>query len=187
MPFEPKRVMEEAAAAPPVGVVGPELVAAIVNDTLRMARARPIADDVWDGWIRGSTPAWREQAAALGTWLAGTSLREATIEALAGTSLPAADVVRRWFETVAPLTGEMLRGNAFRQEEAIRKWAAGWGGSIVGETRDESFRRLEALDYRKALAEYERADKARKSEAEKRATAIREAEERAAAARGWRE
>jgi hypothetical protein len=187
MPFDPKRILSEAAAAPPVAAVDVQLAAAIVNDTLRMARTKPLPDDLWNDWMSGASPQTREQLGVLAAWLATTSLREATIEALAGQRPDAARSLKGWFDAVAPLTGEMLRGNAFRQEEAVRKWAAAWGGSIVGETKDESFRRLDQLDYRKALAEYERAEKARKEEAERRAKAIREAEEREAAARGWRE
>ena len=81
----------------------------------------------------------------------------------------------------------MIRANAFRQEEFLRRWIEAVGGSVAGESAKDSKKRLEQLDYRKTLAEYDRAEKARQAEAARRAKLLQEAADREAAARGWRE
>ena len=81
----------------------------------------------------------------------------------------------------------MIRSNGFRQEEFLRRWAEALEIQIDGEQAEQSARRLSQLDYRKTLADYEQAEKARAQEAARRAKALAEAAQREADARGWRE
>jgi hypothetical protein len=99
----------------------------------------------------------------------------------------ATTLLQRFFESITPLTAEMVRSNGFRQEEFLRKWVHALEGEVLNESAKESAKRLDQLDYRKAMQEMKRAEEARKKEAERREELLREAERRAAEARGWRE
>lgn len=179
------RVMKElGASALPQAYPAP-LAAAIISDCFRLAKVLPPAAQQWHEWSRKAAKAWEEQLGFLAHLLTTTSLRGETVVALAARRSEKS--LKRFFETVEPLTGEMLRTNTFRKEEFIRRWIEWVGGRIAGEEEKESGRRVEMLDYRKTLLEYERAEKARKSEAERRAKLLAEAAKREADARGWRE
>jgi hypothetical protein len=52
-------------------------------------------------------------------------------------------VLEGFFEKVAPLTLEMVHANPFRHEEFLRYWIERCGGSIAGETAEQSKARLE--------------------------------------------
>ena len=119
--------------------------------------------------------------------VAVTSLRDASVAALTASRAPMLAALTGFFAEIAPLEAEMIRSNAFRQEELLRWWMRALGGGIAGETPADSAARLAKLDYKKALVEYAAAEKARAAEAEKRAQALKEAAEREAEARGWRE
>jgi hypothetical protein len=175
---------ELAAAALPPAYPAP-LAAAIVSDCFRLAERNPPPASQWHAWSRRASINWEDQLGFLAHVLSTTSLREETLAALA--AAPPVASLNAFFERVAPLSGEMLRTNTFRKEEFLRRWAEWLGGSIAGEGAKESARRVEHLDYRKTLAEYKRADKARKGEAERRARLLAEAAKAAADARGWRE
>jgi hypothetical protein len=123
----------------------------------------------------------------LAHFLGFPALRAATVEALSASRRAMGDVLVEVFREIAPLEAEMLRANAFRQEEALRTWARAVGGGIAGETAQQSAERLAKLDYKRTLAEYEAAEKARKVEQEKREKELAEAAAREAEARGWRE
>lgn len=183
MAFDLARIRKEIEAAPLLVPWPSDLAVAVVSDTFRMAGVAPPSDA---DWIERSKPSWFERLGVLAWLLASTSLREETVRALKP-GFDALAAVAAFLDAVAPLTAEMLRQNAFRQEELIRQWIAAVGGRIAGETAAQSRKKLEQLDYRKTLVEYERAEKARKEEAEKRAQALREAAEREAQERGWRE
>jgi hypothetical protein len=193
--FDLARIRDEMAAAPLVSPWPFEVAVAVVNDVFRMGgELQPPAAITWLEWATRKGLV-EEQAGMLAHALASTSLREASVAALAtrkrdlsGAPTPAAQKMLAGFlEAIAPLTAEMIRSNAFRQEEFLRRWVEAISGTVAGEKADASRRRLEQLDYRKTLAEYDRAEGARKLEADKRARLRKEAEEREAAARGWRE
>jgi hypothetical protein len=193
--FDLARVRDEMAAAPLVSPWPFEVAVAVVNDVFRMGGelAAP-ASLTWLDWATKHSLV-EEQAGMLAHALAHTSLREASVAALAarrrglgGGPVPGAEAILRGFlDGIRPLTAEMIRANAFRQEEFLRRWVAALNGEVAGETPEASRRRLDQLDYRKTLAEFESAESTRKAEADRRAKLRREAEEREAAARGWRE
>lgn len=189
MAFDLDRIRNEVRAVPLASPYPLDLAAAIVSDALRLARIVPPPGATWKRWAdrKGGRPLLAEQAGMLAHFLATTSLREETVAALLRSSLDLEGVLAGFFEAIAPLTSEMIRANAFREEEFLRRWIACVGGRVAGEKPKDSQRRLEQLDYRKTLEEYGRAEKARKEEAERRAKLLQEAAQREADARGWRE
>jgi hypothetical protein len=200
MAFDLVRIREELAASPIASPYSFELGAAIVNDCFRLAgiaplpsrRLRDLAGVDVKGKKRPELQHRGEQLGMLAHILASTVLREATVAAIARlrpapTAADLAVKLESFFGAVWPLTAEMIRANAFRQEEFLRRWIELWQGEVAGESAGQSAERLAQLDYRTALSEYERAEKARKAEADRRAQALKEAQEREAAARGWRE
>jgi len=184
--FDLGAIRDALGAAPLASPYSFELSASIVNDTLRMALARPPGKKQWSAWRSQRHKLWEEQLGMLAHAMAVTPLRQETVAALP----PGFDALRElpgFFDEIEPLTAEMIRSNRFRQEEFLRRWIARVGGAIEGERAKQSRHRLEQLDYRKTLAEYKKAQKARKAEAASRAAALRAAAEREAQARGWRE
>jgi hypothetical protein len=186
MAFDLRKIADELKAAPLASPYPLDLAAAIVNDAFRVARIVPVPKKKWDSWSGPKRGYWSEQAGMLAHALATTSLRAATVEALQPSVDPTA-ALEAFFDAIKPLTAEMIRSNAFRQEEFLRNWVTAVGGTVEGEKPEESRRRLDRLDYRKTRAEYEKAEKARKAEAARRNKALEEAAAREAAARGWRE
>jgi hypothetical protein len=186
LPYDLGRIQSELqeAGVPPAFPL--PVAIAIVSDTFRLAGLAPPRAPEWTK-RSAKRSLLAEQAAFLAHVLVSTSLRAQCVEALRSSRVDPAAALWSFFEAVAPLTGEMLRTNRFRQEELLRRFVACLGGSIAGERESQSKNKLDQLDYRKTLAEYERAEGVRKAEAEKRARLRREAEEREAAARGWRE
>lgn len=192
-----KRVQSELAAAPLVSPWPLELAIAAVSDLFRHAGMPAVSDVLWADWMKKAHKLWGEQLGMLAHFLAGSSLRGFTLLALRELKgkLPdestqrskVALALREFWAATEPLTAEMIRANQFRQEEFLRRWAEAWQAGIKGEKAKESKRRLENLDYRSTLKEFDQAEAARKREAEARAKALREAAERDAAARGWRE
>ena len=187
MAFDLAKIKQELASRPLYSPVPLELAIAIVNDLFRMANVVKVADSAWKQWPRTASKLWPEQMGMLAHILSTTSLREETVAVLPATAGEGAARLHAFFDAIEPLTAEMIRANVFRQEELLRHWVAAWSGEVAGEGPDESARRLEQLDYRRALKELQRADAARKKEAAARAKALRDAQEREAAARGWRE
>ena len=190
MAFDLDAIRKELAAAPLPSPYPSDLAAAIVNDTFRMSRLSPLPAGVWKKWTgKGQkNKLFSEQLGMLAHILAVTSLRAETTAALQKSQgLEPQKALEGFFETIAPLTAEMIRANAFRQEEFLRKWAQAVGGAIQGENAGQSGKKLDQLDYRKTLEEYDRAESARKAEADLRSKALQEAAAREAAARGWRE
>ena len=195
MSLDLTRVRAEASAVLTSPPYGRALAVAVLNDRLRLAGQQPIPSSGWQRLLAGKHPAddagedhREEQIVRLAQLCAETSLGAETVARLAalGKKEPERRLAR-FLAEVWPITGAMIVDNAFRQEELLRRWLAALDGEVAGESAAESARRLDQLDYRKALSEYERADKARKAEAKKRERAIREAQERAAAAQGWHE
>ena len=165
-----------------------DLSAAVVSDTFRMARIVPPTPAGWRNWLkRRGGGLLEEQLGMLAHILLTTSLRQATIATLEQKSIEPMAALPSFFEKVQPLTAEMIRSNAFRQEEFLRRWVEAVGGSVTGETPKQSKARLEQLDYRTTLQEFKKAETARKAEAAKRAKLLQEARDKEAAARGWRE
>lgn len=186
MGFDLDKVRQEQQASPLASPYPLDLSIAVVNDTLRMAAALPVPKKTWDAWTKKAHPLWAEQVGMLAYLLSVTSLREQTVATLKP-DFPGAPAFSRFFLETEPLTAEMIRANAFRQEEFLRKWVDCVGGTVAGEGPAQSKKKLEQLDYRKALSEYSRAEIARKAEAERRAKLLAEAAAREAEARGWRE
>jgi hypothetical protein len=186
--FELGRIRDELAAAPPGAPLPLDVAVAIVADTFRAAGLRPPAAAAF-AELAGRGAHRPPQLAVVAHILAVTSLRAGTVEALrASPPADAAAALEGFLEAIWPLSPELILENAFRQEETLRRWIAAWGGAIAGESAEESARRLDQLDYRRTLAEYEKAERSRLAEAQRRAEALRKAREEAEeAARGWRE
>ncbi len=189
--FDLARIRQELEGAPPEAAYDAELAAAVVSDVFRDATVTPPPPSAWQALAARGTRAEHRpgQLAALARILTTTGLRDATIQALR--ARPPGDttaLLEGFLEAIWPLTAELILGNAFRQEELLRRWIETCGGTIAGEDPAESRRRLEQLDYRRTLAAVEKAEKARLSEAAARAEALRKARAEAEeAARGWRE
>ncbi|AKQ69777.1 hypothetical protein A176_006689 [Myxococcus hansupus] len=187
MAFDLRELQTQLDAAPFVSPYPHDLSLAIVCDTFRLAQVRPPSLADWTELEqRARSPLWREQVMMLAYVLTSSSLGQETARTL-HKGQDATTLLQRFFQDVAPLTAEMVRSNAFRREEFLRKWVRAVDGEWKGESPKGSSSRLEQLDYRKAEAEMRRAEEARKLEADKRQQALREAEQRAADARGWRE
>jgi|CXWL01.1.fsa_nt_gi hypothetical protein len=185
MALDLKRVMKETGVSGPPADYPAPLAAAVVSDCFRLAKVTPPTAKEWHEWSRTASPRGKEQLSFLAHLLTATSLRDETIRALA---VPRPDQpLASFFEAIEPLTGELLGMNTFRKEEFVRRWIAWVGGEIAGESQTASRRNVERLDYRKILAEFERAEKTRRAEADRRARLLVEAAKREADARGWRE
>ncbi len=193
MAFDLVTIRAELVQAPLHAPLATELAIAVVNDVFRMGGAKPVTSEQWSDWLTAPKPPWPlvgEQLGMLAWVLSGsTALRTESAAALApvAAKYDAKTALEKFFAAVAPLTAEMIRANAFRQEEFLRNWIWAMGGVIAKETGEQSEKRRDELDYRKTLAEYERAEKARAEEAEQRAKELAEAAAREAEARGWRE
>ena len=187
MHFDIQTLRKQLAAAPIVSPYPHELAVAIICDTFRLANVRPPSRQDWAALEqRARHPLWKEQVVMLAHLLAGSALRDDSAKAMQkGTD--ATTLLQRFFESITPLTAEMVRSNGFRQEEFLRKWVHALEAQVLNESAKESAKRLDQLDYRKAMQEMKRAEDARKKEAERREELLREAERRAAEARGWRE
>jgi len=186
MAFDIAAIRRELDAAPPSAELPWAVGVAVASDTFRLAGLVPPVVKVWDGWRR-KWPRAEELLAELARALAATSLRVETVRSLEALRPVAKAALEEFFDASAPLTAEMVRSNTFRQEEFLRHWIRTCGGAIEGETEQASRERLKQLDYREALAEYKKAEAARRSEAARRAQLLREARERAESAKGWRE
>lgn len=156
---------------------------AVVNDCFRMASVAAVSDEQWQQWEEQLGSLWPEQMGLLAHLLSVTSLRRVTVASLRQAGDRRGEL-RRFFDRIEPLTAEMIRSNAFRREECIRRWLEWCAAGVHGESTEASQQRLAQLDYRKALSEYERAEAARKEEAEGR---MERARKQKTAARGWRE
>ncbi|HSB60745.1 MAG TPA: hypothetical protein VLI67_03430 [Vicinamibacteria bacterium] len=188
MAFDLRRIQAEAQAAPLASPYPLELSVAVVCDCFRLAGlVPPSAKGRKRAAAGGKAPLREEQTGMLAHLLATTSLRDETVRALGGRRVDVTKALADFFGAIAPLTAEMIQANAFRREEFLRRWIESIGGEVAGEGSAESAERIEQLDYRRTLAEYDRAEKARKDEAERRARLLKEAADREAAARGWRE
>lgn len=185
-PFDLSRVQSELLGAGVPRELPFEVGVAVVSDTFRLAGLAPPPAAHWQHQAKAHR-LLPEQLAFLVHLLLSTSLREQAVKSLAGSDLQPARAFEAFFEAVAPLTGEMLRTNRFRQEELLRRFVACLGGSVAGESAAQSSRKLEQLDYRKTLAEYQKAEASRAKEAERRAQLLREAAQREEYAKGWRE
>lgn len=186
MDFDLAALRREMDAAPPAAELPSEVAVAVVSDTFRLAGIAPPEARSWERW-RKRWPRAGEMLAALARALVTTSLREQSVGVLQAARPDPRKALEGFMERTAPLTAEMVRSNAFRQEEFLRHWIAACGGRVHGETEAQSRQRLEQLDYRQALEEYRKADAVRKAEAARRAQLLREAREREEQAKGWRE
>ena len=187
MPLVLSELEREFAAQPLVSPYSSTLATAVVSDVFRRAGHRAPQPELWTTLALAHPARFAEQLGMLAHLLAATSLGAVTVEGLGVLPRDPPAPLTRFFEEIEPLTAEMIRGNAFRREELVRKWLAAFGGSVAGESVEESAHRVQALDYRATLAEYAKAEAARSQEATERARLIKEAAEREAAARGWRE
>jgi hypothetical protein len=157
-----------------------------VADVWRLAGHRPLSLGEWEA-VRKKRATIDAQLGVLAHALSSTSLGAASAETLRQSGVAMAAALDRFFAEIAPLEAEMMRANAFRQEEYLRWWTLAIGGQVAGEDTAQSAARLGQLDFKKTLAEYQAAEAARKAEAEKRERELRAAAEREAEARGWRE
>jgi hypothetical protein len=189
--FDLARIKAEVDAAPIEPPYPVELAVAVIADLFRDAGLAPPADRAWAPLLAGGTRAENRpgQLAALARLCAISPLRAETVLAL--TAAPPASpvaILEGFFEAIFPVTAELIAENPFRREEIVRRWIEAVRGAIAGESPEDARRRLAQLDYRQTLAAYEKAEKSRLVEAQKRAAALRKAAEEAAeAAKGWRE
>lgn len=185
--FDVEIILEDWDALPVEPLPDLELAMAVLNDVLRKAGRAPVADATWQTWQRERSELWRGQMSALAHFLQHSrELYDTALSCLSRAedrrpSLP------DFFDTIAPLTAAMLLENRFRQEELLRRFAAWCEGRIEGESEAQEKKRLDHLDYRKTLREFEKAEAARKEEEAKRLRALEEARRREQASRGWRE
>jgi hypothetical protein len=187
MAFDLAHLRKQLAASPLVSPYPHDLAVAIISDTFRLANVRPPSRKTWEEFASLFNHAlWEEQVSILAHVLVSSSLREETARTLKP-RFDAERALRGFFNTVKPLSAEMVRSNAFRQEEFLRKWIHAMDGQVEGESAKESQRRMDHLDYRKAVQDFERAEAARKAEAQKRENMLKEAAQNAPDARGWRE
>ena len=186
MAFDLAAIMRELEAAPPSAELPWDVGVAVVSDTLRLAGLVPPSVRAWEGWRR-KWPRAVELVPELARALTATSLRADTVRTLEGAGSLPRNALDAFMDRTAPLNREMVRGNPFRREEFLRYWIDGCGGTIAGETPEQSAARLDQLDYRQALAEYRKAESSRKLEAARRAQLLREAKQREEQAKGWRE
>lgn len=186
MRFDLERISGELTDLPVAVAMSFDLAIAIFNDVFRMAMRAPVDEVIWTAWQDERGERWTGQIQVLARFFVASSLRAQVVACLhqgpdRRASLP------EFFDTIAPLTSEMLLNNRFRREEALRRMIEWCEGRIRGETPKQSAKRLQQLDYRKTLTEFERAEEARRKEEETRLRLLREAREREEAARGWRE
>lgn len=186
MPFDLARIKKELEDALITSPYPADLSAAVVSDTFRLAGVVPPEPSAWKAWIK-KRPLREEQLGMLAHILLNTSLRAQSVGTLQRKPVEPLAALPVFLDKVEPLTAEMIRSNAFRQEEFLRRWIEVIGGSIQGETAKQSKVRLLQLDYRTTLVEFDKAEAARKEEAKRRAKLLQEARDREAAARGWRE
>lgn len=186
MAFNLAAIMRELEAAPPAAELPWDVGVAVLSDTLRVAGLVPPAAGAWKGW-RKRWPRAEELVPELARALTATSLRSDTVRTLEAQGAFPRNGFDQFFDSAAPLTLEMVRGNPFRREEFLRYWIERCGGTVLGESEAQSQARLAQLDYRQALAEYKKAESARKAEAARRAQLLREAKQREEQAKGWRE
>jgi hypothetical protein len=180
-------IREQLAAMPLVSPYPHDLAVAVVCDTFRLASQRPPSQAEWTKLEqRVKNPLFREQVGMLAHVLLVSDLRKKTVLYLTTDRTPQARL-QQFFEEVHPLTAEMIRSNAFRQEEFLRKWAAAIGADIEGEAEYESKRILKDLDYRQAVTDLRKVEEARRLEADRRQEMLQEAQRKEAEARGWRE
>jgi hypothetical protein len=201
MAFDLTVVKEEIGVLLVESPLSRALAVAVVSDCVRIADRYPPPLAEWDRILAITTgvkgaPRREDQLAMLAQLLmTSTSLKTATVEAMNALlsrdpkdcPLEAAVRLDDLFARIAPITPEMMRANVFRQEETLRRWAEAWAGAIAGETPEESAARLDQLDYKKTMVEYQKAAKTREEQAAARKAALEEAEKADAAARAWRE
>ena len=186
MPFDLARIKKELEGALIASPYPIDLSAAVISDTFRLANVVPPQLSEWKSLLKQPSLS-EEQLGMLAHALLNTALREESVATLSRRPVKPKDTLESFLKKVEPLTAEMIRSNAFRQEEFLRRWIEAIGGSIEGETVKQSQARLEQLDYRTTIDEFNKADAARKGEAARRAKLLQEARDREAAARGWRE
>jgi hypothetical protein len=137
----------------------PDVVRARLADTFRDAEAAPLPPAELDGLAGGlDDGGWRR------LWL----LTVGASHGVLGPALPAlvagrgvSSVVQTGFVGVAAgtplLTIELLHQSSLRLEELGRRWLAGLGAYVEGETHEVSIAALHRLDYGRLLAEVDRA------------------------------
>lgn len=188
------RDLETAHAAEPMRAPIPEaLAAARIADVWRRAgvpgpthAAFTRLIEARKGPPNGGARA-QEQLLVLGHLIAITALGAEATLALQRQPRAPESVLGLLLDRVLPLTAEMVRTNAFRREEFVRCCCLAFGIDVHGETATQSAKRIDQLDYRKALAEAARAESERKKVEAERAEAARIAAEAEAQARGNRE
>lgn len=186
MTLDVRRVLDEISSAPPYTEVPLALAIARINDVFRDADAPPVSDVVWKSLREGplGDAAAMSLTGAMSHLFVYTSLRAQVRDALAEDADPAGSFAA-WLGISAQLTGELVLSNPFRAEEALRKWARAFAIAVSDETPEASERRLEQLDFGKAMQAFEKARREREEQASLRAEAIRAAQ--AAEPDPWRE
>src|SRR5262245_35538820 len=153
MPIDLPAIQKQLESTPLVSPFPPELAAAIVSDTFRLAGIGPPSPAAWRGWLkkRGLLP---EQLGMLAHVLTASRLREDAVATLQAKPVEPMAALPSFFAKVQPLTAEMIRANTFRQEEFLRRFVEAIGGRVAGESVKVSRDRLEQLDYRTTLGEF---------------------------------
>ena len=122
MPFDLAQLKAELATLPTTLPYATELAIAVVNDCFRMANRPPVPLTTWQAWRAARPDPWLDQLSLLAEVLATTSLRAQTVRQ--PLTAPAAEaVLESFFASLGPLDTTIVRSNAFRQEELLRKFA----------------------------------------------------------------
>jgi hypothetical protein len=153
--------------------VEPQLIRARLADHYRDLEIEPMPPDLFDQLVQDlDVEAWRRMALAVGV-LDHPQIRSALVTG----NTPVAIQVRLGFVGLAldtdALTLSLLRQSDVRVEEFARQLAAHLDVAWRGESAQESRNRLEQLDYKRLLAEAERA----KQQADKRMGYLRKQHE----------
>jgi hypothetical protein len=142
--------------------VDPDLVRARLADRCRDAGLDPLVPEEFDTLAAGFDEEANRRLALLVGALDLEGMR-GTLAALAA-SRPLGKLVGAAFAGVARetplLTLELLRQSPLRVEELARRFLAGLGAQVRGETAEVSRQRLKRLDYGRLLDEAERARQA---------------------------
>ncbi|MDP6945975.1 MAG: hypothetical protein QF464_17625 [Myxococcota bacterium] len=189
MPFDLETIQVELDAAPLTAPLPVELAFAIVDDLVRRSGGSPVDIPQWEAWLADGHERWCDQLSVLGWMLtAAATLADASVAAWKAAPHPLEPRLETFFKSIEPLTAEMMRANAFRREETLRKWIVHvCNDKATGETKKATQRRMRELDYKTTLREFAKAEKARKKEAARRKQLLAEARKREAEARAWRE
>lgn len=193
LPVILKQIESVAEQPPPI-----TFAQAAINDFLMSCSLSPLTPEVWGEVLTDSMPSKHElklmakknmeppfakhQIPIIAVWGLGTDLYSQTRDGYRtrNENDDSKEILTKLFLRLRGVPGEIMSRVRFRQEEALRAWAAAFALSIAGETESESHAKLLRLDYFGVMAEALKAETAH--EAKHREAALKRMKEEAAAA-----